>query len=42
MLEALNYETEVTQLAVSRSRKLGKLHMMMAQNAVWLITGKPK
>ena len=42
VLEALNYETEVTQLAVSRSRKLGKLHMMMAQNAVWLITGKPK
>lgn len=41
-LEALDYETEITQLSVSRSRKAGKLHMMMAQNAVWLITGRQR
>ena len=41
-LEALGYETEITQLSVSRSRKAGKLHMMMAQNAVWLITGRQR
>ena len=41
-LEALGYATEITQLSVSRSRKAGKLHMMMAQNAVWLITGRQR
>ena len=38
-LEALGRETEITQLAVTRSRKAGQSHMMLAQNPVWLITG---
>ncbi|MBQ9045856.1 MAG: precorrin-6y C5,15-methyltransferase (decarboxylating) subunit CbiE [Oscillospiraceae bacterium] len=40
-LEALGYETEVTQIAVSRSRRVGESHMMLAQNPVYLIVGNP-
>ena len=38
-LESLGYETFVTQLAVSRARKAGGGHLMLAQNPVYLITG---
>lgn len=41
-LEALGYETEITQLAVSHSRRAGTLHMMLAQNPVYLVTGYKK
>lgn len=38
-LESLGYETDITQLSVSRARKAGGLHLMLAQNPVYLITG---
>lgn len=38
-LTALGYEAEITQIAVSRTRPAGKLHLLMAQNPVFLITG---
>lgn len=38
-LETLGYETEVVQIAVSRARKAGELHLLMAHNPVFLITG---
>lgn len=38
-LEQLGYEPEVTQIAVSRTRAVGNLHLLMAQNPVFLITG---
>ena len=38
-LRKLGYETEVTQLSVSRSKPAGGLTLMLAQNPVWLITG---
>ena len=38
-LETLGYKTEITQIAVSRSRNAGGLHMMMAQNPIYLIVG---
>lgn len=31
---------EVSQISVARSREAGKLHLMMAQNPVWLICAK--
>lgn len=37
-LEQLGYEPEVTQIAVSRTRAVGDLHLLMAQNPVFLIT----
>lgn len=36
---ALGYETEVVQISVSRARKVGELHLLAAQNPVFLITG---
>ena len=36
----LGYETEIVQIAVSRARKAGSLHLLMAQNPVFLITGE--
>lgn len=39
-LEKLGYETEIVQIAVSRARKAGELHLLMAQNPVFLITGE--
>ena len=41
-LQALSYETEVTQISVSRSKPAGGLTLMLAQNPVWLITGCAK
>ncbi len=38
-MEALGWRTEITQLAVSRSRSTGAGHMMLAQNPVYLIVG---
>lgn len=38
-LTALGYETEVAQIAVSRCRPAGTLHLLTAQNPVFLITG---
>ena len=38
-LKELGFQTEVIQLAVSRSRKAGDLTMMTAQNPVFVITG---
>lgn len=38
-LTALGYETETVQIAVSRTRPAGKLHLLTAQNPVFLITG---
>ena len=39
-LEQLGYAPEVTQLSVSRTRAAGRLHLLMAQNPVFLITGE--
>lgn len=36
---AFDLEAEVCQIAVSRTRAAGKLHLLMAQNPVFLITG---
>ena len=38
-LRELGYETDVTQLAVSRGKAAGGLTLMLAQNPVFLITG---
>lgn len=38
-LAALGYETEVAQIAVSRTKTAGALHLLTAQNPVFLITG---
>ena len=40
-LRELGYETEICQIVVSRSKQAGNLTLMMAQNPVYLITGKP-
>ena len=37
--EALSIDWEVTQISVARSRAAGKLHLMMTQNPVFLISG---
>ena len=39
-LERLGYEAEVTQISVSRARKAGELHLLLAQNPVFLIMGE--
>lgn len=39
-LSKLGLRTEVTQLAVSESREVGQLHMLFAQNPIFLITGE--
>ena len=39
-LERLGYGPEVTQIAVSRTKSAGNLHLLMAQNPVFLITGE--
>ena len=38
-LRDLNYEVEVSQISVSRSKNVGGLTMMLAQNPVYLIVG---
>lgn len=40
-LAALEYETEVVQIAVSRGKPVGTLHLLTAQNPVFLVTGVP-
>ena len=40
-LRKLGYETEICQIAVSRSKATGDLTLMLAQNPVYLITGRP-
>lgn len=41
-LEEAGYETEVSQIFVSRTKKVGGLHMLLAQNPVFLIRGEKK
>lgn len=41
-LAAHGQAAEVTQLAVSRTRPAGKLHLLMANNPIFLITGEQK
>ena len=38
-LRSLEYETEISQISVSRSHTSGDLTLMLAQNPVWLILG---
>ena len=39
-LERLGYEAEVVQISVSRARRAGELHLLLAQNPVFLVTGE--
>ena len=39
-LEALGYDTEIVQLAVNRARHVKDFHLLLAQNPVFLITGR--
>lgn len=41
-LGAFYDEVEIVQIAVSRAKSVGNLHLLMAQNPVFLITGVPK
>lgn len=41
-LAELGYEVTITQIAVSRTKEAGSLHLLMAQNPIFLITGTPK
>ena len=41
-LAALGYQVEVVQLSVSRARPTGTLHLLLANNPVFLLTGVPK
>lgn len=41
-LAAHGQTAEVTQLAISRTRPAGKLHLLMANNPIFLITGERK
>lgn len=40
-LAALGWAVEVSQISVSRAKGVGSLHLLMAQNPVFLITGTP-
>lgn len=40
-LSALGYSVDVAQIAVSRAKGVGALHLLMAQNPVFLVTGVP-
>ena len=39
-MQAAGMQPAVSQIAVSSARPAGSLHLMMAQNPVWLITGQ--
>lgn len=39
-LEELGYQVQISQIAVSRSQNVAGLHMMLAQNPVYLISGE--
>lgn len=41
-MKELGYRTEVCQITVCRSREAGELTMMLAQNPVWLVTGRER
>ena len=41
-LTARGLTAEVTQIAVSRTKPAGRLHLLMANNPIFLITGKRK
>ena len=41
-LTAHGLAAEVTQIAVSRTRPAGRLHLLMANNPIFLITGERK
>ena len=41
-LERLGWQVEIVQISVSRARAAGELHLLMAQNPVFLITGVPE
>ena len=41
-LTARGYELDITQIQVSRARKAGSLHLMIAENPIYLITGEMK
>ena len=36
--ESAVWETEIVQLAVSRSKNVGRYHMMMGENPIYIIT----
>ncbi|MEG0803384.1 MAG: hypothetical protein RSF90_00360 [Pygmaiobacter sp.] len=38
-MTALGYETELVQIGISRAKPAGDLHLLLAQNPVFLITG---
>ena len=38
-LQRMGYETEISQIAVSRGRHAGELTLMLAENPVWLVSG---
>lgn len=40
-LNDLGYKTQAAQLSVSRTSQAGQLHLLLAQNPVFLITGEP-
>lgn len=40
ILEELGFKTETVQIGISQSRNVARLHMMAAQNPVWLIAGE--
>lgn len=40
-LAALGFAVDVTQISVSRAKGVGTLHLLMAQNPIFLITGTP-
>ena len=39
-MQQLGLQPTVSQIAVSDARAVGGLHMMTAQNPVWLLTGQ--
>ena len=41
-LTARGLTAEVTQIAVSRTKPAGRLHLLMANNPIFLITGTRK
>ena len=42
VLTARGFTAEVTQIAVSRTTPAGRLHLLMANNPIFLITGERK
>lgn len=41
-MTALGYEIETVQIGVSRTKKAGDLHLLLAQNPIFLLTGVPQ